>query len=72
MAQITKEQYQELLDAEMYDKDELHRLLKDRAGIKAEPYTAYLYYDAVGNYLGDSNDTDVESLLWGAGVEIKR
>lgn len=67
---ITKEQYEELQDAEHFDPREYHELLKEYSGIVAEPYTAYSYYDAAGNYLGDSTVHELDDLLKSAYVEV--
>lgn len=68
---ITKAQRAELADAEEYGDGDLHELLQKYAGIRAEPYTAYMYYDEVGNFLACDDDTDVDSLLEMAYVEVR-
>ena len=65
---ITKEQLEELEEAEFFG--EYHKLLKDYTGIVAKPYTEYSYYDAAGNYIGDSNCNDVQDLLKCAYIEV--
>ena len=55
---ITAEQLQELEEAQSFDRNEYHKLLKEYAGIIAEPYTGFSYYDSAGNYLGDSSGCD--------------
>lgn len=67
---ITKEQLEELEEAQFFDRDEYHKLLKDYTGIIAKPYTGYSYYDTAGNYIGDSNCNDVQDLLNCAYVEV--
>ena len=68
---ITKEQLDLLKDAEFFNTLEYHELLKEYAGIVAEPYTAYLYYDSAGNYLGGSEYSTVRDLLSMAYVEVE-
>lgn len=48
-----------------------HRLLEDYTGIKAVRHDVYLYYDAKGRYVGDSDNTPLTWMLKRAGVEIK-
>ena len=68
---ITKAQRAELSDAEEHGVGDLHELLQKYAGIRAEPYTAYMYYDEIGNFLACDDDTDVDSLLEMAYVEVR-
>lgn len=69
---ITKAQYEELEDLIMCcDAEEFHKLLEKHAGIKASPYTAYQYFDSVGDYIGDSNENDLDELLEAAYVEVR-
>lgn len=67
---ITKEQLEELEYAQVLDRYEFHKLLEEYAGITAESYLAFSYYDDCGNYLGDSNDCDVYDLLKAAYMEV--
>lgn len=67
---ITREQLEDLEFAEPLDRNEFHKLLKEYAGIVAESYVGFCYYDAAGNYLGDSNDCDVRDLLKSAYVGV--
>lgn len=67
---ITKAQREELEDAD-FGIGDLHELLQKYAGIKAEPYTAYMYYDEIGNFLACDDDTDIDSLLEMACVEVR-
>ena len=66
---ITKEQLRELEDC-IYDQSELHDLLEEYTGIKAEPYTAFSYYDENGNYIGNSEDYGIRELLESAYIEV--
>ena len=70
MAQITKEQYRELLHDELYDYEEFMHKLEKYTGIEARQHSAYQFYDAAGDYIGDSED-DVDELLKAAYVEVK-
>ena len=67
---ITKDQLERLSEAEMFDRDEYHKLLEKYTGIVAKPYTGYSYYDDAGNYLGDSDCDDVRDLLKSAYIEV--
>ena len=68
---ITKAQREELADAEEYGIGDPHELLKKYAGIEARPYTAYMYYDELGNFLACDDETDVDDLLEKAYVEVR-
>ena len=68
---ITKTQYEEMEDAAVCGVEEVHDLLEKYAGIKARPYTAYLYYDEDGNFLASSDETDIDDLLEKAYVEVR-
>lgn len=70
---ITKAQYDELAELESFgfDRKGWNKKLKEYTGIVGRPYTAYVYYDAAGNYIGDSNEDDLDSLLKEANVEVK-
>lgn len=68
---ITRQQLQMIEDAALYGKEEFHRVLEKYTGIEARPYTAYLYYDDCGNFIGNSDGATVESLLEAAYVEVK-
>lgn len=70
MAQITKEQYRELKNAELCDYEEFMRLLKKYTGIEARPCRAYQFFDVAGDYVGNSSH-DVDRLLEVAYVEVK-
>lgn len=68
---ITKDQYQQIEDASLYGVTEFHNLLEKYTGIEAKPYTAYLYYDECGNFIGDSDGATLEQLLEAAYVKVK-
>ena len=68
---ITQKQYEEIEDAAFCGVEEAHDLLEKYAGIKASPYTAYLYYDEYDNFLASSDETDIDDLLEKACVEVR-
>lgn len=72
MSEITERQYEELCEAKGFDREEFHKLLSEHCGIEARPYTGYSYYDNLGNYIGDSNDCDVKTLLDNAYIKIAK
>ena len=71
MAQrITRDQLGQLEDVSIFSREELHEQLEAMTGITARPYTAYSYYDAAGNYIGDSSDKTLYDLLEAAYIEV--
>lgn len=68
---ITKTQMEEIEEASDWGIEETHKLLEKYAGIKAKPYTAYLYYDENGDFLACSDETDIYDLLEKANVEVR-
>ena len=60
---ITIEQLEELREAESISRLDFNGLLEDYTGIKANPYTAFQYFDSAGNYVGDSSDDCVLDFL---------
>ena len=69
---ITKAQYEELKD--IYNSGytaEFHKLLEEYTGVEARPYTAYSYYSANRDYIGDSDEIDLDELLLAAYVEVR-
>ena len=70
MTSITRKQYEELREASSWDTEEFHRLLNEYCGIESRPYTGFSFYDSAGNYIGDSNDYDVKSLLDSAYIRV--
>lgn len=72
MSEITRAQYKELCEAQSFGKDNFHQLLSEYCGIEARPYVAHSYYDAAGNYIGNSEDNnDVADLLDNAYITIE-
>lgn len=68
---ITKAQVEEINEKYFYESQEAgYALLKDYTGIEARPYTAYLFYDEAGNYVGDSEKDDFEEIILNAYIKI--
>lgn len=71
-SEITRKQLRQLEDTLSFDgRKEFNILLEDLTEIEARPYTAYQYYDGAGNYVGDSNDSDVQEILRHAYISVK-
>lgn len=68
---ITNAQLKELENAAIMGDDAYHKLLLEYTGIEARPYTAYLYYDVDGNYVGNSEESTIYDLLKEAYVEVE-
>ena len=68
---ITKTQMEELEDSCVFGIEGANKLLKKYAGIEARAYTAYNYYDEDGNFLANSDETELDGLLEMAGVEVR-
>ena len=62
---------EELEDACTDGVEEAHDLLRKYTGIEARPYTAYLYYDESGDFVGSSDDDGLNDLLEKANVEVR-
>lgn len=72
MTFITQEQFEDIEDARQYGtRAEFHYQLEQYTGIVAKPYTAYQYFDANGNFVGDSDNYDLNELLENAYIEVK-
>ncbi len=67
---ISKEQYKNLRDARIFDENKFHKLLEEYTGILTKPCTVYEYYDAAGDYIGDSHNYTLDELLKSAYVEV--
>ena len=67
---ITKSQYEEIQDAYEEGFRELHMVLAEHTGIVAYSYEAYTYYDVNDNYVGNSEDFDLDELLENAYIEV--
>ena len=67
---ITAEQLSMLEEEISYDSKSFREMLHDVAGIVAEPYTAYSYYDDAGNYIGSSDYLSISDVLSEAGIEV--
>ena len=70
MARITPEQYEELVEANDYDDQQFIEKLEEYTGITRKSYTAYNYYDCSGNYIGCSENFDLDVLLESAYVRV--
>lgn len=68
---ITKDQYRQIENTSLCGVTEFYNLLEKYTDIEAKPYTAYLYYDECGNFIGNSDDATLERLLEAAYVEVK-
>lgn len=69
---ITREQYNDIKSTVLLGgRLGFNTRLQKYTGIVARPYTGYSYYDAAENYLGDSNDIDLDELLQAAYIEVK-
>lgn len=70
MARITAEQYEELQEAYDYDEQRFIEKLEEYTGIARKSYTAYNYYDHNDNYIGCSENFDLDMLLENAYVKV--
>lgn len=68
---ISKEELSYIEDAAIEGIDEYHKRLEEHTGIKARPYTGYSYYDAAGNYIGDSSNSSTLDLLDAAYIRVE-
>lgn len=68
---IPKTQMDELEDSCTFGIEEANKLLEKYAGIEARAYTAYNYYDEDGDFIGNSEDYDLDQLMEAAGVEVR-
>lgn len=68
---ITKAQRAELEEACTFGVEDAHDLLRKCTGIEARPYTAYLYYDENGDFVGSSDNNGLNDLLEKANVEVR-
>ena len=68
---ITKTPRAEREEACTIGVEEAHDLLWKYTGIEARPYTAYLYYDENGDFVGSSDDDGLNELLEKANVEVR-
>lgn len=70
MVRITPEQYEELVEANDYDDQQFIEKLEEYTGITRKSYTAYNYYNCSGNYIGCSENFDLDVLLENAYVMV--
>lgn len=66
---ITADQFYELQDALTWDEKNFPQMLEKHTGIIAKPYIGYSYYDAAGNYIGDSEYKSLAEILEDAEME---
>ena len=71
MTEITLEQLEELKETLFVDRIDFNALLEEYTGIVAKPYTAFVYYDSCGNWVGDSDNYDVRDILENAYITVK-
>lgn len=67
---ITQSQYEELQDAFEEGFYEFNQILAEHTGIIAHSYTGYTYFDVNDNYVGNSEDFDLDDLLESAYIEV--
>ena len=68
---ITAQQKEELQEAyECLDDQQFVEKLEAYTGIVRKPYTAHNYFDANGNYVGCSEDFDLDTVLENAFVGV--
>ena len=70
MKSISKSQFLEIREAYVFGADGFHKKLEEITGITARPYTAFLYYDSSGDYIGDSENSRLYDLLNAAYIEV--
>ena len=67
---ITARQLEELQEAYDMDDQAFVDKLEEYTGIVRKPYTAHNYFDANGNYVGCSEEFDLNEVLENAFVEV--
>ena len=70
MLKITKQQYEEIEEAYEIDDQQFVEKLEEYTGITRKSYTAYNYFDCHGNYIGCSEEFDLDNILENAYVEV--
>lgn len=71
MRKITNSQYEELEEAyEIMGDQQFFEKLEEYTGITAKPYIAYIFYDCNDNYICNSEELDLDTLLENAYVEV--
>lgn len=69
MAKITKQQYEELAFAWLFDEKQFAEKLEEYTGITRKAYTSYDYYCG-GDYVGGSENHTLDDILRNAYVEV--
>ena len=68
---ITKEALEKLCESKFWDSDDVfHDVLEQVTGITAKHYKGFSYFDASGNFIGDSNDVTLRDLLDNAYIKV--
>lgn len=68
---ITAEQFDELsCSNSTWTYDDFLKKLEEYTGIEARSYTAYQFFDAAGDFIGNSDEIALEELLEKAGIEV--
>lgn len=70
IGRITEQQLEELREAYDFDEQRFVEKLEEYTGIVRTPYIAHNYYDACGNYIGCSEEFDLDNLLENAYIEV--
>lgn len=71
MRKITNSQYEELEEAyEIMGDQQFFEKLEEYTGITAKPYIAHNFYDCHNNYIGNSEEFDLDTILDNAYVEV--
>lgn len=69
---ITPDQYQKLRDVlDQNNPNEIAETFEELTGLVVKPYTAYEFYDAAGNYLGDTGGYGIREILDEADIVIE-
>ena len=69
--EITRDQLKDLQETLSTDRRDFNELLEEYTGIVAKPYTAFVYYDSADNWVGDSDNYDVQDILENAYITVK-
>lgn len=67
---ITPKQLEELQEAYDMDDQQFAEKLEEYTGIIRKPYTAHNYFDSNGNYVGCSEEFDLDTVLENAFVGV--
>lgn len=70
IGRITEQQLEELREAYDFDEQRFAEKLEEYTGIVRRSYIAHNYYDASDNYIGCSEEFDLDNLLENAYIEV--